>query len=169
MTGATPSGAAGPEGHPRHDLPPAAVWPRVPSEAPAPAGTLAQRLLAPAGTALGAAGAAAYVAVVDPGRPGHYPTCPFFAVTGLFCPGCGGLRCAHALAHGDVVSALALNAFAVAMVPLIVCIWLRWTVRSLRGRTRTTAADPRLIRVLVAAIVVFAVARNLPFGGALAP
>lgn len=169
VTGAPPPGAAGPDGHPRHDPTPAAAWPHVPPPTPPPPAALARRLLAPAATALAAAAAAAYVAVVDPGEPGHYPTCPFLSATGLFCPGCGGLRCAHALVHGDVPAALALNAFAVAMVPLIVGIWLRWTVRSFRGRPRTTAADPRLIRLLVAAIAVFAVVRNLPFGAALAP
>jgi hypothetical protein len=30
----------------------------------------------------GVAAVAGYVAAIDPNRPGHYPTCPFLALTG---------------------------------------------------------------------------------------
>ena len=43
----------------------------------------------------------ALVAAVDPHTSGRYPTCPFHAVTGLWCPGCGGLRAVHDLTHGS--------------------------------------------------------------------
>src|SRR5687768_7002451 len=108
VTGPRRPRAARPDGSPHSpppDSPPTAAWPRVPPVPAPPSGTLPRRLLGPAATALGVAGAAAYVSVVDPHQPGHYPACPFLAVTGLFCPGCGGLRCAHALAHGDVPAA----------------------------------------------------------------
>ena len=63
-----------------------------------------------------AAGALLYV--VDPNQPGHYPTCPFLALTGLYCPGCGALRATHDLLHGDVAGALARNPLAVLGRPL---------------------------------------------------
>jgi hypothetical protein len=170
VTGVRRSPATGGETAPTHAprAAPTAHWPPY-APAPAPARGLLRRLAGPAAAAAGVAAVTAYIGLVDPNEQGHYPTCPFLRVTGLYCPGCGGLRCVHALAHGDLPAALALNAFAVAMVPLIAWIWLRWTVRSARGRARATAADPRLIRLLAAAIVVFAVLRNLPFGAALAP
>ena len=43
--------------------------------------------------------------MVDPNQPGHYPTDPFLAITGLYCPGCGTLRALHALARGDLLTA----------------------------------------------------------------
>lgn len=144
-------------------------WGAYPAPPAPPQHGLARRMLGPVATFAGLAAAAAYVSAVDPNEPGHYPVCPFLDLTGLYCPGCGGLRCAHALARFDVPEALAYNAFAVAMVPLVAFILLRWTVRSARGRVRMSAADPRLVRLLVAGILVFAVVRNLPFGSALAP
>ena len=44
--------------------------------------------------------------------------CPFFALTGLKCPGCGGQRAVIALIHGDIMSALRHNLLAVVGLPL---------------------------------------------------
>ena len=38
-----------------------------------------------------------------------YPRCYFNELTGLYCPGCGGTRCAYALLHGDLAQAAAYN------------------------------------------------------------
>jgi hypothetical protein len=129
----------------------------------------ARRLAGPAGVAGLAVAVVAYVGAVDPNVGGHYPTCPFLFVTGWYCPGCGSLRALHALAHLDLATAVARNPFAVAMVPLLVAIWLRWAGRSATGRRRSTAAHPALIWALLGLVVVFWVLRNLPGFGWLAP
>jgi hypothetical protein len=93
-----------------------------------------RRLVAP--LALGAVTlcATAYVGLVDPNDPGHYPLCPTKALTGLDCPGCGGLRAVHALVTGDLVGALDHNAYVVlVVVPVAVAAWIAWLVRSWRG------------------------------------
>lgn len=38
-----------------------------------------------------------------------FPLCPFKLLTGLPCPGCGGLRAANALLRGEILSALYIN------------------------------------------------------------
>jgi hypothetical protein len=126
-------------------------------------------LLAPGAVLASAVAIFSYVGAVDPNESGHYPTCPFLALTGYFCPGCGSLRLIHALAHGRVGEAIGLNLFAFSMLPLLAYLWVRWTGRRARGGSRTTAADPRLIWALFAAIVVFWIVRNLPFAAVLAP
>jgi hypothetical protein len=57
------------------------------------------------------AGAAALIFFWDPAVTSFYPSCPLRALTGLLCPLCGGLRAAHALLHGHVLEAVALNPF----------------------------------------------------------
>lgn len=119
-----------------------------------------------AGCALTALG---WVGTVDPSEPGHYPTCPFLAVTGWFCPGCGSLRALHALAHGDVSVAMARNPLMVLTVPALVVWWSVWLVRSVRRQPQRWAAPAWAIWALLAVVVAFTVARNIPGAAFLAP
>lgn len=92
-----------------------------------------RRLVAPLAVGALTLCAAAYVGLVDPNEPGHYPLCPTKALTGLDCPGCGGLRATHALFTGDLVGALDHNAYVVLVViPLAVVAWVAWLVRCWR-------------------------------------
>jgi hypothetical protein len=80
-----------------------------------------------------AAGGALAVAAIllflyDPADAGLYPSCPLRALTGLLCPLCGGLRAAHALLHGRVFDAVALNPFLFAAGFLGPVMPLRWTM-----------------------------------------
>ncbi|ACZ85893.1 DUF2752 domain-containing protein [Streptosporangium roseum] len=127
-------------------------------------------VLAPLGAALAAGAAVAYVGVVDPNEPGHYPTCPFLMLTGLYCPGCGGLRAVHALAHGDPVTALGLNLLVVVMVPVLAFLWGRWALRSWRGAPlKGISIHPSYVWAFLALMIVFWIVRNVAFGEFLAP
>lgn len=125
----------------------------------------ARRMLAPTATAIGLLAATAYIRVVDPNEPGHYPMCPTLALLGIDCPGCGGLRATHALANGDVWAALDHNALFVIAVPLLVAAWAVWSYRAWTGVT--PALTPRreaIARIapmgLLLVAMVFAVVRN---------
>ncbi|MFD7506934.1 DUF2752 domain-containing protein [Streptomyces sp. NPDC059850] len=136
---------------------------------------MARRLLAPLGALIGVAAAFGYVGAVDPHQPGHYPVCPLFRLTGLYCPGCGGLRSAHAVAHGELLRALGDNALVVVCGGVFCAGWVVWCARAL-GR-------PWLVRrgtgcrtwqawhgwVIGGVVLVFTVVRNFPFGGLLTP
>ncbi|WP_443059241.1 DUF2752 domain-containing protein [Streptomyces sp. NBC_00435] len=130
----------------------------------------AKRLATPALTLAAAAAALAYVGTVDPNEPGHYPVCPLFRLTGVLCPGCGGLRSAHAFAHGDLVTATGANALAVAGYFFFAGFMVLWLVRAYRG-----VPAPRLVvRPLywwgIGAVALgFSLVRNLPVGSFLAP
>lgn len=137
-----------------------------PAAAPA-----ARRLAVPVAVLAGAAAAFGYVGSVDPNHPGHYPVCPFLAVTGWYCPACGGLRSAYAVVHGDFGGALHDNALAVVGYGVCAVLWVLWAAREARGRV---GGGPRRVRPAVwwalgAVVIAFTVIRNLPFGTALAP
>jgi uncharacterized protein DUF2752 len=120
---------------------------------------------------LGAVGAGfGCVAAVDPNRPGHYPVCPLLHFTGLYCPGCGGLRSAYAVAHGHFATALGCNALAVSGYVMFLALWVVWVVRAARGRdVSPPVPSPAGRRALWGLLAAFTVVRNLPFGAALAP
>jgi hypothetical protein len=111
----------------------------------------------------------AYVAGVDPNEPGHYPACPLLYCTGVYCPGCGGLRSAHAMAHGQFRAALGCNALAVAGYAVFAVVWAVWFARTLRGRAFDPALRPGVLYALCGVALAFTVVRNMPFGAALAP
>ncbi|WP_052851870.1 DUF2752 domain-containing protein [Streptomyces avicenniae] len=121
-------------------------------------------------TVLALTGAAcAYVALVDPHVPGHYPPCPVRALTGLHCPGCGGLRSVHALTHGSPLVALRANALVVLGGAALLAAYLTHAVRGAPSRWPRAPRRATLLRATGLIITVFTVLRNLPLGAALAP
>lgn len=132
-------------------------------------GKLTTRLAAPAAAAAVVGGALAYVAAHDPNDPGHYPACPLLRFTGVYCPGCGGLRAAHAVAHGDLPAAFGANAFVLAGILAFAAFWTYWCVRVIRARPVTVPLRPVHLWLVAGLVPVFTVVRNLPFGSALAP
>ncbi|MFJ8543187.1 DUF2752 domain-containing protein [Streptomyces sp. NPDC093586] len=129
----------------------------------------AARVAVPAGVLAAVVGAFAYVGSVDPNESGHYPVCPLLRFTGLYCPGCGGLRSAHAFVHGDVLAALHANAPAVLGYLGFAVLWSVWTIRAVRGRPVRIDLGPVHLWTLGTLLLVFTVVRNLPFGGWLHP
>lgn len=134
-----------------------------------PTGQKARRLATPIGILAAVAGAFAYVGAVDPNESGHYPVCPLLKLTGVLCPGCGGLRSAHAFITGDLGAALEANAIATAGYFLFAAVWVLWLVRAWRGQPLRIGLAPVWWWGVGAVLLIFTVVRNLPFGSALAP
>ncbi len=128
---------------------------------------IARAEAAPYRLAAAAALAGAIDVVGDPSRT-HVPLCPLHALTGLWCPLCGGLRAVHALSRGHIQSALHDNAMLVLALPVIVALWAQWA-----ARTRTGRAPRRWPRgatlAMITALAAFTVLRNLAIGMALHP
>lgn len=140
----------------------------VPDLPARPAGVL-RRCAAPFAALLTVVAGFAVVARVDPHQPGNYPPCPLVALTGVLCPGCGGLRSAHAIAHGQVLPALQANAlacvgFLVGAVVLGVALW-----RAARGRPLSFSWRSAWGWLLGAGVLLFTLIRNTPYGTMLAP
>ena len=115
--------------------------------------------------ALAAAGAAgvAVMRVLEPSHLGFVPPCPFLALTGLWCPFCGGTRAVDALASGELAAALGLNLLVVLAVPVLLVAWARWTADRARGRpARLLDVSSRTLAVVATLVVVYGVLRNLP-------
>lgn len=109
---------------------------------------------------------AAYVATTDPGDSNGFIPCPYYTLTGLWCPGCGLTRAAHHVLRGDLVQALRYNAFIVVVMVTIAAAWAMWLWRAVMmrppGRLTAFIAQPKVAGTAIAAMVMFAVIRNLP-------
>lgn len=106
---------------------------------------------------------------VDPNLPGHYPLCPTFALAGIYCPGCGTLRAAHALLHGDILGSFAMNVLFPPAIVLAAVLFVRWVVARWHGRELRLAAPTWVPWALLAGVTAFTVARNIPAFAFLAP
>ncbi|WP_371482264.1 DUF2752 domain-containing protein [Kitasatospora sp. NBC_00315] len=138
--------------------------------APAPPTSALRRLGRPLAALAALAVPTGYVASVDPNAPGHYPTCPFLRATGWWCPGCGGLRCVHALSRGDLFTALHDNALVVGLAAVVAVLWLSRVRSAVRGvRPPGLVIGGRRTVLLAVLLVLFTVLRNLPIGIGLAP
>ncbi len=115
------------------------------------------------------ASAVAVVTVDSPFSHHLTPPCPFRAITGLWCPFCGGTRAVWAATHGDFRLMLHANALLPVYALFALWAWMAFLGR-LTGWWRVPAPGGRAFyAVAVAVLVGFTVVRNLPGLGALAP
>ncbi|HKN56960.1 MAG TPA: DUF2752 domain-containing protein [Amycolatopsis sp.] len=122
-------------------------------------------LAPPLAVAAGVGCACVAVWLGDPTTPGGpLPVCPTKALLGIDCPGCGGMRMAYSLMHGDIPAALHYNALSLVIVLLFVWSTVAWAVGRLRGRWVRSwlhwRATPWVMGVVLA---LWFVIRNLPF------
>jgi hypothetical protein len=113
--------------------------------------------------------AVGYLAAVDPNRPGHYPGCPILAISGYYCPGCGGLRAIHDLAHGQPKAALSANLVVTLLAPVAIIGWAIWTRNRLQRRPNRVRVGPWALVLGSIVLIAFAVLRNVPGLSWLAP
>jgi hypothetical protein len=107
---------------------------------------------------------AVYIFVFEPGRSGFFPVCPFRALTGFTCPGCGTTRGLHKLFHGDVVGAFQLNPLMLLLLPILFFVLIRYTSATMHGRSiNMNRLDAKYIWTLFAVVLSFWIFRNTPF------
>jgi hypothetical protein len=105
--------------------------------------------------------ASVYLFIFEPGKSGFFPLCPFRALTGLTCPGCGTTRCLHQLLHGNIIAAFKFNPLFFVALPFLFWALARFTNSAIVGRPPATIhVNPRYVWSIVALIVSFWIFRN---------
>ena len=97
----------------------------------------------------------------DPAQSPALPACPFHALTGWHCPGCGATRAAHHLLRGHLAPAVQCNALLVLLALGGGLVWLCRRLPRQRPPRIGVATPPWLGWAAVTAIPAFAVLRNL--------
>ena len=75
-------------------------------------------MLGPVLTIGGLAAATLALHLRDPHVSHSWGVCPLYALTGLYCPGCGGLRGVNDLSNGHVGAAASSNLLLVLAIPV---------------------------------------------------
>jgi len=105
-------------------------------------------LLLPAGIV-----AAIVLFTFDPHQSTLFPPCPFKALTGWVCPGCGSTRAMHCLLHGQVLQALERNPLMVISLPILAAMFA-WP---------SIAKKPWVAWSALVILVSYGILRNIPF------
>jgi hypothetical protein len=107
--------------------------------------------------------AIAAVALIDPAGSPYYPKCPFRSITGLSCPGCGGLRAVHEALHGHLGAAIRLNPILAVLTPILGYGVLDDLSRLFRSRSLPRPRiRPAWWLALAVMVGVFWVVKNIP-------
>ena len=125
---------------------------------------LGQKQLVASGMLLCFVAAVILLRVFDPASSRLFPPCPIHYFTGFYCPGCGSLRAVHQLLQGHLQAAWAMNPLSVLLFPFLAYGLACEAAFFLRRRRLPQFTVPGAwIRALCAVILLFGVARNLPF------
>lgn len=96
--------------------------------------------------------------------PRLLPACPLHALTGLYCPGCGGTRAMQALAHGHLRQAISYNLLLLPMLPVVSLLFADQVLFHVRGRRLIPLRlHATLAWLTLGAVAAYSLARNLPF------
>ena len=104
-------------------------------------------------------------------RSGAELACPFYRLTGLYCPGCGSGRAVRALLHGHLLQALSYNYLLdLLLVPaLCVCAWEYLRLLFPGAGLRPVFVPQRVTFGCLVLVCSFWILRNIPAFAFLAP
>lgn len=123
----------------------------------------------PALAVLGVVGAI-FLYRFNPAEVKGLPVCPFYGITGLYCPGCGTLRGLHLLLRGDLAGALSMNPLAVAGLPFLAYgAWRTWRHARYGEPLPRLLTSPAWGWAFLGILCAYGVLRNLPAFAWLAP
>lgn len=89
--------------------------------------------------------------------------CLFFAVTGLYCPGCGVSRMLLSLLRLDFSAAFRYNPAVMTALPFLAVLFLSMGIRYVRtGKLSPTKPQTALLWTMAAGLLLFGALRNLP-------
>ncbi len=100
-----------------------------------------------------------------PGSVAWLPECMFHRMTGWYCAGCGMTRASYSLMHFRVADALGYNPLGVILLPFVMLGIILEVVGWVSGRKDffRMRIGARGALVLLTALLIFFVARNLPW------
>lgn len=121
------------------------------------------RLAPPVGLAVAAAVATLALHFRDPHVEGSWGFCPFKFLTGLDCPGCGGLRAVNNLTDLDFAGAASSNLLFIVAIPFLLALWVIWMRRAWQGKDGPMTFTTPVTTMVLVVTIAFAIARNTPY------
>jgi hypothetical protein len=113
---------------------------------------------------LGITAGSVFLFLFNPTQVGFFPRCPFRALTGFQCPGCGSTRACYELLHLHPVAAFKLNPLMMLTLPFVVYGFLGFTKSAITGQPqRRIFIPPIYLWAWLVLLVFFWIFRNTPW------
>ena len=101
---------------------------------------------------------------LNPSEHSFFPKCALYVATGYSCPGCGSTRALFHLTHGNVLEAFRLNPGLIGLIALGLTDYVRYVLAVVRGNPfQTLFGRLKLLGLLLGAMLVYGIVRNLPW------
>jgi hypothetical protein len=97
-----------------------------------------------------------------PSDYGFIPSCVFYKMTGLYCPGCGSMRAMHFLLTGSIFLSLRCNPLVIFLFPLIIFLLIKWLYAIFGQKELTFRGLQYIYWGVLVVIVLFFIIRNIP-------
>jgi hypothetical protein len=97
--------------------------------------------------------------IFDPAVCKLFPPCPFYFITGFYCPGCGSQRALHDILHLNLAGAIANNLLVIPAIIIIIYHLLYLTIKPKHQNILYYNSTPWII---LGIIIVFWILRNIP-------
>ena len=100
----------------------------------------------------------------DPARLAFFPRCPFYTITGYYCPGCGSQRAIHSFLHFRWSDVIRYNAL---LYPALIFIFYHLLRPLMWKHFRLTLPNILYMKytpwVVMMVILIFWIVRNIPY------
>lgn len=100
---------------------------------------------------------------LDPNKADFMPKCPFYALTGIYCPGCGSQRATHQLLNFNIVGVLQQNVlYFISLLVIIYHLTIRGFNLFYKKNIYNYIYHPKTPKYVLIVIVSFWILRNIP-------
>ena len=99
---------------------------------------------------------------INPATASGLPTCPWWTLTGTYCPGCGSTRALHQLLHGHLLRGFGLNPLMVLTLPYLGYALLRYLLAAWGIRLPEPHIPAAALYAFAGVVVAFWILRNIP-------
>jgi len=102
--------------------------------------------------------------LIDPNEVNFIPNCPFYSVTGFYCPGCGSQRATHQLLNFNVFSVLQQNVLYLLSLLILVYHLIVTGINTIfKKHLYNYIYHPKTPLVILGFIIIFWILRNIPY------
>ncbi|RKE94745.1 DUF2752 domain-containing protein [Ichthyenterobacterium magnum] len=98
----------------------------------------------------------------NPSDYDFFPKCPFYSMTGIFCPGCGSQRAAHQIINGNIVTGIRHNYLLLLLFLVLGYQVLLFAINSIYNKSFNNILHlPITTKIILVLVILFWVLRNI--------